>query len=211
MATRGQFITLEGIDGVGKSSHLVFIAEQVRARGIEVITTREPGGTALGEALRQIILNEPMHGETEALMVFAARREHLAEVIEPALARGVWVISDRFTDSTFAYQCGGRGLPESRAKILEEWVHGHLQPNITFLFDAPLNVARERLDSGTPEPDKFEREQEEFFARVRAAYLKRANEFPARIKVINSARPLVAIRDELVALLQPIVDSLPAA
>ncbi len=194
---RGKFITLEGIDGAGKSSHLTFIAEQLRARKIEVLTTREPGGTPLGEALRGIVLNEPMHAETEALLVFASRREHLAKVIEPALARGAWVISDRFTDSTYAYQCGGRGLPENRAAILEEWVHGHLQPNITFLFDAPLEVARERLDRGTPDPDKFEREQNEFFQRVKSAYLKRAAEFPVRIKVIDSARSLDEIRAEL--------------
>ena len=194
---RGKFITLEGIDGAGKSSHLTFIAEQLRARKIEVLTTREPGGTPLGEALRGIVLNEPMHAETEALLVFASRREHLAKVIEPALARGAWVISDRFTDSTYAYQCGGRGLPENRAAILEEWVHGHLQPNITFLFDAPIEVARERLDRGTPDPDKFEREQNEFFQRVKSAYLKRAAEFPVRIKVIDSARSLDEIRAEL--------------
>jgi dTMP kinase len=152
-----------------------------------------------------------MHGETEALLVFAARREHLAQVIEPALARGTWVISDRFTDSTFAYQCAGRGLPEGRAKILEEWVHGHLQPNMTFLFDAPLEVARERLDAGTVDPDKFEREQEAFFARVRAAYLRRASEFQERIKVVNSARPLDDIRNELLDLLLEIVGTLQRA
>jgi dTMP kinase len=208
---RGKFITLEGIDGAGKSSHLDFIAEQVRSRGFEVLTTREPGGTPLGETLREIVLNQPMHGETEALLVFAARREHLAEVIEPSLAKGVWVISDRFTDSTFAYQCGGRGLPEGRAKILEEWVHGHLQPNITFLFDTPLEVARERLEQGTPEPDKFEREQAEFFARVRAAYLKRAGEFPDRIKVINAARPMDEIRTELLDLMLAVVGTLQRA
>jgi dTMP kinase len=202
---RGKFITLEGIDGAGKSSHLVFIAEQLRARNIDVITTREPGGTPLGEALRGIVLNEPMHPETEALLVFASRREHLAKVIEPALERGVWVISDRFTDSTYAYQCGGRGLSENRAAILEEWVHGHLQPNITFLFDAPLAVARERLDSGTLEPDKFEREQNEFFGRVQSAYQKRASEFPARIKVIDSARTIDEIRAELILLLIELV------
>ena len=202
---KGKFITLEGIDGAGKSSHLIFIAEQLRARNIDVITTREPGGTPLGEALRGIVLNEPMHPETEALLVFASRREHLAKVIEPALERGVWVISDRFTDSTYAYQCGGRGLSDNRAAILEDWVHGHLQPNITFLFDAPLAVARERLESGTLELDKFEREQNEFFGRVQSAYLKRASEFPARIKVIDSARTLDEIRAELSDLLVALV------
>jgi dTMP kinase len=208
---RGKFITLEGIDGAGKSSHLDFIAEQVRSRGFNVLTTREPGGTPLGETIRELVLNQHMHGETEALLVFAARREHLAEVIEPALAKGVWVISDRFTDSTFAYQCGGRGLPEGRAKILEEWVHGHLQPNITFLFDTPLEVARERLEQGTAEPDKFEREQQEFFARVRAAYLKRADEFPDRIKIVDAARSIEAIRNELFDLMLAVVGTLQRA
>ena len=198
---RGKFITLEGIDGVGKSSHLAFIAQHIRMRGLTVITSREPGGTPLGEALRNIVLNEKMHADTEALLVFAARREHLAQVIEPALANGQWVISDRFTDSTFAYQCGGRGLSVERTRILEQWVHGNLQPDLTFLFDAPLEVARERLDKGTPDPDKFEREQSDFFARVRSAYLARAQDFPKRIKLINSARSLEVIERDLAELL----------
>jgi dTMP kinase len=199
---RGRFITLEGIDGAGKSSHLAFIAGLIRSRGVDVIATREPGGTPLSEQLRDIVLNERMHPDTEALLVFAARREHLAEVIEPALARGTWVISDRFTDSTFAYQCGGRGLSEERTRTLEQWVHGQLQPDLTFLFDAPLDVARERLEKGTPDPDKFEREQDEFFAKVRSAYLRRAAEYPGRIKVINSARSLGDIQAELALLLR---------
>ena len=198
---RGKFITLEGIDGAGKSSHLAFIAQRIRTRGLTVITSREPGGTALGETLRNIVLNEKMHADTEALLVFAARREHLAQVIEPALANGHWVISDRFTDSTFAYQCGGRGLSAERTRILEQWVHGNLQPDLTILFDAPLEVARERLDKGTPDPDKFEREKSDFFARVRNAYLGRALTFPGRIKVVNSARPIDAIELELSELL----------
>ncbi len=193
----GKFITLEGIDGAGKSSHLDFLAARIRAAGNTVVTTREPGGTPLAERLRDIVLNEKMHGDTETLLVFAARREHLAVVIEPALQRGEWVISDRFTDSTFAYQCGGRGLSQERARAIEQWVHGHLQPDLTFLFDAPVAVARERLDKGTPDPDKFEREQHEFFTRVRNAYLARAEQFPQRIKVIDSARPLVAIQADL--------------
>ena len=193
----GKFITLEGIDGAGKSSHLTFIADTIRARGAEVLTTREPGGTPLGEALRTMLLNEKMHEDTEVLLMFASRREQLVSVIEPALVRGAWVVCDRFTDSTYAYQCGGRGLPDSRVATLEQWVHGHLHPDLTFLFDAPLAVARERLDKNTNAPDKFEREREDFFARVRAAYLQRAEQFPARIKVINSARALVEIQKEL--------------
>ena len=200
----GKFITLEGIDGAGKSSHLSFISGRIAARGIEVVSTREPGGTPLGEKLRSIVLNEKMHGDTETLLMFASRTEQLAEVIVPALARGAWVLCDRFTDSTFAYQCGGRGLPEARIATIEQWVHGHLQPDMTLLFDAPLDVARERLDKGTSNPDKFEREQTAFFFDVRASYLARAARFPQRIKVINSARSLADIRAELATL----VDSL---
>ena len=197
----GKFITLEGIDGAGKSSHLTFIAECITARGVEVVSTREPGGTPLGETLRTIALNEKMHIDTETLLMFASRTEQLAEVIMPALARGAWVLCDRFTDSTFAYQCGGRGLAETRIAAMEAWVHGHLQPDLTLLFDAPLEVARARLVKGTAEPDKFEREQTDFFFNVRAAYLKRAGEFPGRIKVVNSARSLADIRAELASLI----------
>lgn len=199
---RGKFITLEGIDGAGKSSHTTFIADCIQAQGFEVVTTREPGGTALGETLRTLLLNEKMHPDTEALLMFASRREQLADIIEPALAAGKWIICDRFTDSTYAYQCGGRGLSAGRTAILEQWVHGHLQPDLTFLFDAPVAIARERLDKNTAAPDKFEREQNDFFVHVRAAYLQRAAEFPARIKVINSARPIADIRAELAQLLE---------
>ena len=197
----GRFITLEGIDGAGKSSHLDFIAERIETRGIEVVSTREPGGTAFGERIRTIVLNEKMHGDTETLLMFSSRTEQLAEVIMPALARGAWVLCDRFTDSTFAYQCGGRGLSESRIATMEEWVHGNLQPDLTLLFDAPLEVARERLNVAKTSPDKFEREQSDFFSRVRAAYLQRAAQFPHRIKVINSARGLVDIRTCLASLI----------
>lgn len=197
----GRFITLEGIDGAGKSSHLTFIAARINARGIEAVTTREPGGTTLGEKIRSIVLNEKMHGDTETLLMFASRTEQLAQIIKPALMRGAWVLCDRFTDSTFAYQCGGRGLPEPRIAAMEEWVHGDLQPDLTLLFDAPLAVARERLDKGTSIPDKFERETSDFFFNVRSAYLKRAAQFPQRIKVINSARSLVDVRAELVTLI----------
>lgn len=193
----GKFITLEGIDGAGKSSHTGFIARRIEALGQRVHTTREPGGTPVGEKLRLLLLNEKMHGDTEALLMFASRREQLIETIEPLLKRGVWVVCDRFTDSTYAYQCGGRGLPETRVALLESWVHGELQPDMTFLFDAPLAIARDRLEKNTAAPDKFEREQNEFFANVRAAYLRRAAQFPARIKVIDSARSLGEIEADL--------------
>src|SRR3954471_803789 len=145
--TLGKFITFEGIDGAGKSTHLPLVADLLRARGKTVIVTREPGGTPLGEKLRELLLHEKMHLETEALLMFASRREHLAQVIEPALARGDWVISDRFTDASFAYQGGGRKLALSKLDALEQWVHPYLQPDLTLLFDVPLEVARARLDA----------------------------------------------------------------
>jgi dTMP kinase len=195
----GKFITLEGIDGAGKSSHLAFIASHIRERGHEVLTTREPGGTRLGEKLREMLLHEKMHADTEVLLMFASRREQLAAVIEPALAAGVWVVCDRFTDSTYAYQCGGRGLAEPRIAAIEQWVHGNRQPDLTFLFDAPIAVARERLDRNTAAPDKFEREAGDFFTRVRDQYLARAAAAANRIKVIDSSRPLGDIQRDLAA------------
>jgi dTMP kinase len=187
--TRGKFITFEGIDGAGKSTHLSFVADWLQASGKTVITTREPGGTALGEKLRELLLHEKMHLETEALLMFAARREHLAQVIEPALARGDWVISDRFTDATFAYQGGGRKLDRQKLSVLEQWVHPHLQPDLTLLFDVPLDVARARLDA-TRTLDKFEQEKADFFAATRAEYLRRAEEFPERFRVIDSTQSI---------------------
>ncbi|MGB7481463.1 MAG: dTMP kinase [Burkholderiaceae bacterium] len=192
----GKFITFEGIDGAGKSTHIEFVAGLLRARGKTVVTTREPGGTVLGERLRELLLHQPMHLETEALLMFAARREHLAEVIEPALARGDWVISDRFTDASFAYQGGGRHLGRAKLETLEQWVHPALQPDLTLLFDVPPQVARERLAAARA-PDKFEREQGEFFAATRAEYLRRAAEFPQRFRVIDATRPIVEIQKEL--------------
>lgn len=195
---RAQFLTFEGIDGAGKSSHIAFVADYLRAQHCNVITTREPGGTALGETIRDIVLNQAMHPETEALMVFAARREHLAQVIAPALANNTWVVCDRFTDSTYAYQCGGRMLNTSTVALLEQFLLGTPHPDSTFLFDTPVATARERLEKNTSNPDKFEREQAEFFTRVRDAYLARAQQFPARIKVIDSARSIEVIRADLV-------------
>lgn len=192
----GKFITFEGIDGAGKSTHISFVAELLRERGVSVVTTREPGGTELGENLRNLLLHQKMHLETEALLMFASRREHLAQVIEPALARGDWVISDRFTDASFAYQGGGRKLSLDKLNALEAWVHPHLQPDLTLLFDVPLEVARARLDAERT-PDKFEQEKADFFASTRNEYLRRAAEFPARFRVVDSTRPIPAIREEL--------------
>jgi dTMP kinase len=192
----GKFITFEGIDGAGKSTHVSFVADLLRARNKEVVVTREPGGTSLGEALRNILLHEKMHLETEALLMFAARREHIAQVIAPALACGDWVICDRFTDSTFAYQGGGRKLDRSKLVALELWVHPHLQPDLTLLFDVPLEVARARLDA-TRAPDKFEQEKADFFAATRAEYLRRATEFPDRFRIIDSTQSIPDIQRQL--------------
>lgn len=197
----GLFITLEGVDGAGKSSHTDWLVAHFQAHGRTVCLTREPGGTPVGERLREIVLHQPMHPETEALIMFAARREHLEQVIQPALARGEVVISDRFTDASFAYQCGGRGLPEARLEILERWVHAQVQPDLTLLFDVPDAVARARL-AAARDPDRFEREGQAFFERVRAAYLRRAARHPERIRVIDGARELMAVRADIQAIVE---------
>jgi dTMP kinase len=191
-----KFITLEGIDGAGKSTHLNWLAERLRSQGQSVLVTREPGGTPLGETLRELLLHQAMHLETEALLMFAARREHLDKIIIPALSEGIWVISDRFTDASFAYQGGGRGLAESKLKILEQWVQQDLQPDLTLLFDVTLEVSRKRLSSNAS-LDRFEQEKQDFFQRVRDAYLRRAAQFPARIRVIDSGRTLNEIQVDL--------------
>lgn len=207
--TVGKFITFEGIDGAGKSTHLDYVAELLREHGKSVIVTREPGGTDLGEKLRELLLHQSMHLETEALLMFAARREHLAQVIEPALARGEWVISDRFTDASFAYQGGGRNLDLDKLRVLEQWVHPQLQPDLTLLFDVPLAVARARLDT-TRVLDKFEQEKADFFEATRAGYLQRATAFPQRFRVIDSTRPIAAIRQEIQDLLRTLMAADPA-
>jgi dTMP kinase len=194
--TIGKFITFEGIDGAGKSTHLAFVADKLKEQGKTVITTREPGGTALGEKLRELLLHEKMHLETEALLMFASRREHLAQVIEPALARGDWVISDRFTDASFAYQGGGRKLDLQKLAVLEQWVHPHVQPDLTLLFDVPLEVARARLDASRA-LDKFELEKQDFFEATRAEYLRRAAEFPERFRIIDSTQPMADVQKSL--------------
>jgi dTMP kinase len=197
---RGKFITFEGIDGAGKTTHLDWFRQQLAAKleaqQRDVVMTREPGGTTLGETLRGILLNQPMDLETEALLMFASRREHLAQVIEPALARGDWVLSDRFTDATFAYQGGGRGLPRDKLEALERWVQGGFQPDLTVLFDIPTDTASERRSSARA-PDKFESESEAFFERTRAEYLRRAEEAPERFFIVDSSKPIDEIRQRL--------------
>jgi dTMP kinase len=197
---RGKFITFEGLDGAGKTTHLAWfrdrLAKRAEAAGASVAVTREPGGTPLGEALREILLHQPMHLETEALLMFAARREHIARVIEPALARGDWVLSDRFTDATFAYQGGGRGLSLDKLTTLESWVHNGLQPDLTVLFDLPPDTAGARRGAARA-PDRFESESAGFFARTRAEYLRRAAEAPRRFAVIDSTLSRDEVRQRL--------------
>jgi dTMP kinase len=192
---QGKFITLEGIDGAGKSTQLAWIVELLQRAGLSAVVTREPGGTALGEQLRALLLDKSisMHPETEALLMFAARREHLDKVILPALTQGQWVISDRFTDASFAYQGGGRGLDSGKLSILEQWVQGTLQPDLTLYFDVPVEVGQQRV-SQIKSVDRFEKEQADFFQRVRAAYLDRARQFPDRIKIIDSSQSLAEVK-----------------
>ena len=189
----GRFVTFEGIDGAGKSTHIDWFAQRVRARGLEVILTREPGGTTLAERLRALLLAEPMSVETETLLMFAARREHLEQLIRPALARGAWVVCDRFTDSTYAYQGYGRGVPIERIAALEDWVHGDLQPRRTYLFDLPAELAAERR-AGARTADRFEAEDVAFFERVRRGYRARVDAAPERFLVIDARESIEKIK-----------------
>ncbi len=183
--TKAKFITFEGVDGAGKSTHLEWFASKLKERGVNLLVTREPGGTPLGEKLRELLLHHPMHAETETLLMFAARRQHVEEVILPTLQRGTWVISDRFSDASFAYQGGGRGVPLQKLEQLEQWVHADLQPDLTLLFDIPIEVARQRLSNNTS-LDRFEQEQGVFFENVRQAYLSRAQKSPSRFAIIHA-------------------------
>lgn len=196
---RGRFITLEGIEGVGKTTHGPFITERLRARGHDCVLTREPGGTMLGEALRAVLLDPALPAMaplTELLLLFAARAEHLARVIEPALAAGRWVVCDRFTDATFAYQGGGRGVDARAIATLEQLVQGDLRPDLTLLFDAPVALALERTGSRGG-ADRFERERHDFFEGVRGAYLARAAAEPARFRLVDAGGTLEAVRAAL--------------
>ncbi|MEJ1958358.1 MAG: dTMP kinase [Nitrosomonadales bacterium] len=182
-----KFITFEGVDGAGKSTHMAWFAETLRQRGLDVLVTREPGGTPLGERLREILLSQPMQAETEVLLMFAARFEHVEQVIKPALQRGTWVVSDRFSDASFAYQGGGRGVPLAKLEQIEHWVHADLQPDLTLLFDIPIEVARRRLSNNST-LDRFEQEQGSFFEKVRQAYLDRCKKYPQRFELINASQ-----------------------
>jgi len=200
-APRGRFVTFEGIDGAGKSTQIAFVEGWLRSRGRDVLLTREPGGTPLGEALRELILHRPMRPRTETLLMFASRCEHVETVIEPALAAGRWVLCDRFTDATYAYQAGGRGLPEGDVAQLERWVHPRLQPDLSFLFDLDPEVAAARL-ARAQRSDRFESEQREFFVRVRSHYLARARAEPRRFVIVDTARDKAIVQQQLIEALE---------
>lgn len=193
---KNKFITFEGMDGAGKSTHLAWFADALRQRGLDVVITREPGGTQLGEQLREILLHQSMGICTEAMLMFAARLEHIERIIKPALRAGKWVVSDRFSDASFAYQGGGRGMDWQKLRQLEQWVHPDLQPDLTLFFDVPVEVAKLRLANNVS-PDRFEQEQSDFFERVRAGYQKRIQENPLRYTVIDAAQPLDMVKHKL--------------
>ncbi len=209
---RGRFITFEGGEGVGKSTQIARLASWLRGRGREVVLTREPGGTPRAEQLRRMLLErgeEPMPGSCELLLMFAARATHLENHVRPALARGAWVLCDRFTDATYAYQGGGRGVPEARIDELARFVHGGFEPDLTVLLDASVEVglARARERNGHDGPDRFETERQEFFERVRSAYLARARRYPARIRVVDASGSVESVE----AAVRGLVESLPGA
>jgi dTMP kinase len=201
-AQRGRFITLEGIDGAGKSTHLPWLKERLERGGRSVWATREPGGTPLGERLRELLLHEPMSHLGEALLVFAARREHCEREIWPRLERGTWIVCDRFTDATYAYQGGGHALAHDTIAALERLALGDFRPDLTLIFDVPVAVARERLAKGRA-LDKFEREQSEFFTRVRNVYLERARAEPARMRIVDTTRTRAEVRAEMETIVAP--------
>jgi dTMP kinase len=192
--SRGKFITLEGIDGAGKSTHIGTVADLLRSRGKEVVVTREPGGTPLGEKLRSVLLSEKLNIDTETLLMFAARGEHIARVIAPALAAGRWVVSDRFTDATYAYQGAGGGMEKDRIAALDAWVGG-LKPDLTLVFDVPVDTALARLPAASK--DRFESESRAYFERVRAGYLEQAGTEARRMRVIDASKAISEVKKEV--------------
>lgn len=196
----GRFISFEGIDGAGKSSHIDTVAQRLRERGATVLCTREPGGTALAEQLRALVLQQPMDALTEALLVFAARRDHVQQVIEPALARGETVLCDRFTDATFAYQGAGRGFDLAVLRQLEQWVHGQRQPQLTLWFDLAPHIAAERRGAARA-PDRFEQQDLAFFERVRSGYQARSDADPQRFARIDASLDLAGVSAQILAVL----------
>ena len=198
-----KFITFEGMDGAGKSTHLDWFADTLRHRGLDVVVTREPGGTPLGDQLREILLNHAMRPGTEAMLMFAARLEHIELVIKPALRAGKWVVSDRFSDASFAYQGGGRGVEWDKLRQLEQWVHPDLQPDLTLFFDVPVEIARQRLENNAS-LDRFEQEQADFFERVRSGYHKRISEDPRRFAVIDAGLTVQLVKQTLEEIIKSI-------
>jgi len=197
MSGRGKFVTLEGVDGSGKSTHSGYVEGLLQRAGHRVLRTREPGGTPLAEALRQVVLESPMDGVCEVLLMFAARADHVRQVIRPALEAGTWVVCDRFTDATMAYQGGGKGVPAALIQDLANATHGDLWPDLTLLFDCPFEVASARLAGTGKTMDRFEREGRAFFERVRSAYLDAAAAAPARIRVIDASKSLDEVKKSI--------------
>lgn len=206
MTQVGLFLTLEGVDGAGKSTHIPFMQDILHAHNIPVLVTREPGGTVLGESLREILLQQPMCLKTECLLMFAARNEHIQKRIIPALQKGQWVLCDRFTDASYAYQGGGRALGAEQIRVLEQWVHAGLQPDRTWLFDVPLELARQRMMK-TRVLDRFEKEDAEFFLRTQQAYYERVHQDPQRFIMVDASKDIDSIQAQLKQELLALIES----
>jgi len=204
MTIKGKFITFEGVDGAGKSTHIDEVISFLESQKIAVKRTREPGGTKLGEKLRELLLHDEMDPETETLLMFAARRQHIAEIIKPALDEGVFVVSDRFTDATYAYQYGGKQVAYSKIQALEAWVHPDLKADLTLLFDLPVEISIDRLKKNRT-PDKFEKESEAFFNRLRNVYLDLARQHPNRYKIINANQPIETVSRDVIEAIKTIL------
>jgi dTMP kinase len=208
----GKFLTFEGGEGLGKTTNIPFVQDYLQNHDIRVVTTREPGGTQLAEKIRQLLLDtkgETIFEQTELLLMFAARSQHIQHVIKPALAQGYWVLCDRFTDATYAYQGGGRGISTDAITWLEQWVQGELRPDLTLLFDAPIEIGMARAAQRKGAVDRFEAEKLNFFERVREAYLTRARQNPDRIKTINAEQPLLLVQQDIIAVLDELIGRLP--
>ena len=203
MKLKPKFITLEGVDGAGKSTHINFIKKYLSDRKLNYLFTRELGGTNVGEKLREILLHDPMTPETESLLMFASRNEHVQKIIKPNLDKGINIISDRFTDATYAYQCGGKNVEISKITILRNWVHQDLNPDLTILFDLPIEISLMRLKSNG-NLDKFEKESVSFHKKIRNSYLKLAKKEPNRFVIINGDQNINAIQDEIYLILDKV-------
>lgn len=204
----GKFITIEGIEGAGKSTQLTFIQQYFAEQNQSITVTREPGGTELGEQIRELLLtprSQGMASDTELLLMFAARAEHIEQIIQPALCRGEWVLSDRFTDATFAYQGGGRGIAQQRITEIADWTLKDLKPDLTLLFDLPVEVGQQRVLSRNESIDRFEQEKVDFFQRIRDCYLERAKQDPSRIKVIDANHSIADIQTQITAILDMLI------